>query len=225
MARGRWNYFKKAGSFGEAGVFAFYPNKQITTGEGGMIVTDSRKMYDLCRSLRNQGRLDGGGWLSHVRLGYNYRISDINCALGASQLERIDEILHKRRAVARQYTERLDGVAGIITPFQAPNVTIGWFVYVVQLSGDFNRKQRDLILQQLKNKGIESGVYFPPIHLQPFYRKMFGYKRGDFPVTEFVGDRTIALPFHNNLQEAEIDFVVDSLRSALREVKSKKSVR
>jgi len=188
-----------------------------------MILTDSRKLYDMCRSLRNQGRLDGAGWLSHVRLGYNYRISDINCALGVSQLQRLEEILRKRSDVAQKYNERLSAFDYIKAPYQGSHVRMGWFVYVVRLADDFNRKQRDLIIQKLKDRGIEAGNYFPPIHLQPFYRKMFGYKMGDFPVTEFVADRTIALPFHNNLQESEIDFVVETLRSVLKEVNRKRT--
>lgn len=221
----RWRYYKRAGSFGDAGVFAFYPNKQITTGEGGMILTDSRKIYDLCRSMRNQGRTDEGGWLAHVRLGYNYRISDINCALGISQLGRIEEILKKREAVAYKYTKRLRACNDLLVPYQAPHVKIGWFVYVVRLRRSFTRRQRDQIINLLKEKGIETGNYFPPIHLQPFYRAAFGYTRGDFPVTEQVADRTIALPFHNNLQDSEIDYVVENLLKAIDSVRDKKSLK
>ncbi|MCX8044388.1 MAG: DegT/DnrJ/EryC1/StrS family aminotransferase [Desulfobacterota bacterium] len=221
IAHPLWRFYKRTGSFGDAGVFAFYPNKQITTGEGGMILTDNRKIYDLCRSMRNQGRTDEGGWLGHVRLGYNYRISDINCALGISQLSRIDEILKKRETVALKYTDRLRGCNDLLVPYQAPHVKIGWFVYVVRLQRTFTRRQRDTIMTILKEKGIETGNYFPPIHLQPFYRTAFGYKRGNFPVTERVADRTIALPFHNNLQDHEIDYVVEHLLEAIAAVRDK----
>lgn len=214
-ARRRWKQYKRAGAFGEASVFAFYPNKQITTGEGGLIVTDDKKLSAMCRCLRNQGRADGAGWLSHERLGYNYRLSDINCALGLSQLQRVEEMLKHRDAVAQRYNQRLRSISCIQTPFCAPNVKLGWFVYVVQLGKEFRRKDRDGIIEKLKKKGIESSNYFAPIHLQPFYRKMFGYKPGDFPVTESVAERTLALPFFNNLKDEEIDFVVETLKDIL----------
>ena len=134
----------KAGSFGDASVFAFYPNKQITTGEGGLIVTDDRHIYDMCRSLRNQGRAsESEDWFGHHRLGYNYRISDINCALGLSQLHRFDEILKRRQTIADYYYERLKTLSFISPPFCAPNVKLGWFVYVVRLSNEYKQKDRD----------------------------------------------------------------------------------
>ncbi len=218
LHRKRWKKHRKAGSFGDASVFAFYPNKQITTGEGGLILTDNKKMYDLCRSMRNQGRGDGSGWLNHLRLGYNYRLSDISCALGIVQLQRIEKILKKRERVAKQYSRKLESINGILTPFCAPNVTMSWFVYVVRLEKEFSRRHRDEILKKLRKKGVSCSSYFSPIHLQPFYRKMFGFKRGDFPVTEFVADRTIALPFYNNLKNSDIGFVVESLKAAIEKV-------
>jgi perosamine synthetase len=211
--------WKKVGTFGECGVFAFYPNKQMTTGEGGMIVTDDEKIYKLCRSMRNQGRSDDGAWLQHERLGFNYRISDINCALGIAQLERIDEILAKRERVARAYNERLKEVEELILPHFEENKKISWFVYVVKLAGRFLQEDRDFVLRQLKEKGIGCSNYFSPIHLQPFYREMFGYKKGDFPVTERVSERTIALPFYNNLKEEEIDYVCDKLKEIIARIK------
>ncbi|MEI6126004.1 MAG: DegT/DnrJ/EryC1/StrS family aminotransferase [Pseudomonadota bacterium] len=216
--RKRWKKFKRAGSFGEASVFVFYTNKQITTGEGGLILTDDMRLYALCRSLRNQGRAEGAGWFSHERLGYNYRLSDINCALGVVQLQRIEEMLKHRAAVAQYYNRRLQSISCIKIPYCAPHVKLGWFVYVIQLGDEFRRKDRDGIIQKLKKRGIESSNYFAPIHLQPFYRKMFGYKPGDFPVTESVAERTLALPFFNNLKEPEIDFVVDNLKDILDKV-------
>jgi len=207
--------WKKVGTFGECGVFAFYPNKQMTTGEGGMIVTDDENIYKLCRSMRNQGRSDDGAWLQHERLGFNYRISDINCALGIAQLERIDEILAKRERVARAYNERLKEVEELILPHFEENKKISWFVYVVRLAGRFSQEDRDVVLRQLKEKGIGCSNYFLPIHLQPFYREMFGYKKGDFPVTERVSERTIALPFYNNLKEEKIDYVCETLKAII----------
>ena len=206
---------RKAGTLGDCGVFAFYPNKQMTTGEGGMIVTDNEAIAELCRSLRNQGRDDSGSWLAHARLGYNYRLSDINCALGIAQMERIDEMLTKRTRVAEMYNQRLKEVDGIKVPFIASGITMSWFVYVVLLDKRYTNDDRDRILLGLREKGIGCNNYFVPIHLQPFYRELFGYRRGDFPITESTAERTIALPFYNNLQENEIDYVVDNLKALL----------
>jgi len=211
--------WKKAGTFGRCGVFAFYPNKQITTGEGGMIVTDDENTARLCRSMRNQGRAENGGWLQHERLGYNYRISDINCALGIAQLERIDEILIKRENVARLYNKKLAEINELILPQFEKNKKVSWFVYVIRLSNEFSQEDRDLILSRLKEKGIGCSNYFSPIHLQHFYRKMFGYKKGDFSITERVSERTIALPFYNNLRDEQINFVSKSLKNIIDEVK------
>lgn len=208
-------HWKKVGTIGKAGVFAFYPNKQITTGEGGIIVTNDEKLASLFRSLRNQGRNENGRWLSHVRLGYNYRISDINCTLGLAQLERINEILKKRAETAKMYDERLKDVEGIRIPFVSPKVKMSWFVYVVQLDKSFSKEDRDRILKGLAEKGIGSNNYFPPIHLQPLYVKMLGYKKGILPITERVSERTIALPFYNNLKEEDVEFVCMSLKQEL----------
>lgn len=207
--------WRKCGTFGDAAVFAFYPNKQITTCEGGMIVTDDEGIYKLCRSMRNQGRSEDGAWLQHERLGYNYRISDINCALGIAQLQRISEILAKREKVAGLYNEKLKDVDELILPQFEINKKISWFVYVVRLIDKFSQEDRDLILKKLKEKGIGCSDYFSPIHLQPFYQKMFGYKKGDFPVTEKVSERTIALPFYNNLREEQIDYVYCNLKEII----------
>ena len=207
--------WKKVGTFGECGVFAFYPNKQITTAEGGMIVTDDNKIYTLCKSMRNQGRSDSGGWLQHERLGYNYRLSEMNCALGISQLERIDKILTKREEIAQQYKERLKEIEGVVIPQFEENKKISWFVYVVRLTDEFSRKDRDEVLAKLKEKGIGCSNYFSPIHLQPFYRKMFGYREGDFPVTERISERTIALPFYNKLREEQIDYICENLKNII----------
>jgi perosamine synthetase len=207
---------KRLGSLADGTIFGFYPNKQITTGEGGAILTDDEKVVELCRSLRNQGRSNGDGWLEHERLGYNYRLSDINCALGIVQLERIDELLEKRARVAQHYNERLQGIEEIEIPYTSSEVKRSWFVYVIKLRDGFNKEDRENILQKLKNKSIECSNYFSPIHLQPFYRKMFGYKRGNFPVTERIAERTIALPFYGNLAEKEVDYVCDNLRRLVK---------
>jgi len=208
--------WRKVGTFGDCGVFAFYPNKQITTGEGGMIVTDDENTLKLCRSMRNQGRSEDGAWLQHKRLGFNYRISDINCALGIAQLERINEILIKREEVAKLYNKKLKEIEGLITPQPEENKKISWFVYVVRLSDKYSLENRDLIINKLKEKGISCSNYFSPIHLQPFYKKMFRYKKGDFPITEKIAERTIALPFYNNLKEEQVDYVCENLKKIIQ---------
>ncbi len=206
---------RKAGTFGKTGVFAFYPNKQITTGEGGMIVTDDDRVADLCISLRNQGRSPNGGWLAHERLGYNFRLGDINCALGVVQLSRIDEIKARRRQVAEWYRELLAGEDRLILPQEAPGCEISWFVYVVRLAERFGIEQRDRILQEMTRQGIQVNNYFPPVHLQPFIAEQYGCRRGDFPLTESVSERTIALPFHNRLTQDEAAIVCGTLRAIL----------
>jgi perosamine synthetase len=205
---------KRAGSLGEAGVFAFYPNKQICTGEGGVLVTDNEELAGLAKSMRNQGRGESGEWLDHERLGYNYRMDELSAALGCSQMERIEEILEKRAKVAGMYGEKLAEVEEVEVPFVAPYVNkMSWFVYVIKLERGINRNK---VIKYLNEEGVQCKPYFTPIHLQPFYGKMFGYKEGDFPVTEDVTGRTIALPFFNNLKEEQIDYVVSKLKCGLQ---------
>lgn len=207
---------KKSGSFGDAGVFAFYPNKQITTAEGGMIVTNNEKIAKLCQSMRNQGRDEGDAWLSHSRLGYNYRMTELSAALGVVQMGRIEEMLRKRQKVAEIYNQKLGGIEAIKIPYVGSEVKMSWFIYVIRLNNKkFSRQDRDNIIEKLKEKGIGCRDYFPPIHLEPFYTGMFGYKKGDFPVTEKVSDSTIALPFYNNLAEEEIDYICQNLKKLI----------
>lgn len=208
---------RKVGGLGNSGCFAFYPNKQITTGEGGAIVTNDEEVARLCRSWRNQGRAEGGAWLQHERLGYNYRLSDINCALGLGQISRLDRILQRRKKVAAWYGQALEIVPEVITPL--PDPRISWFVYVVRLQDEFSRDDRDSILASLRAQGIGCSNYFAPIHLQEYFREMFGYRRGDFPVTEHVADRTIALPFFNQLSQPEIEIVASALRRAIAQLR------
>ncbi len=206
---------KPAGSLGDAGVFAFYPNKQITTGEGGMIVTNDADIARLCRSLRNQGRDGDGGWLAHPRLGYNYRISDINCALGIAQLCRIEEIIAVRARVQILYRERLADEPRVRLQEVHPDVEMSWFVFVVRLSDEYDQADRDRILTELAARGVGCSNYFAPVHLQPFYVERHGYRPGDFPVCEALAERTIALPFHHELTEKDVDRVCNELRSLL----------
>ena len=212
---------KRIGSFGQSGVFAFYPNKQITTGEGGVIVTDDERVARQCRSLRNQGRSEDSSWLEHEQLGFSYRLSEINCALGIPQLARIDEIVARRARVARLYNEALREMTEVVPPtLEEADCEISWFVYVIRLTAEFNRSDRDQILKELRAQGVECRNYFPPIHLQPAYRSQFGYRPGMFPVTEQWADRTIALPFFNRLSEDQIGYVTAALRSAIGAVRA-----
>ncbi len=206
---------KRAGSLGDAGVFGFSPNKQITTGEGGMVVTDDGDLARLCRSIRNQGRDEDAGWLTHRRLGYNYRLSDINCAIGIVQLGRMEEIMAARRRVAGWYRKRLAEDSRIRLQCVHPDVEMSWFVFVVRLSDNYEQCDRDRVLQGLTAHGIGCSNYFAPIHLQPFYAERFGYKRGCFPVCEALTERTIALPFHHELTEDDVDSVCHELRGLL----------
>jgi perosamine synthetase len=204
---------RKIGSLGVSGAFAFYPNKQITTGEGGAVVTSDENIARACRSWRNQGRGEGAAWLQHERLGYNYRLSDINCVLGLGQLSRLDRILQKRKEVAEAYRQALESVPAVITPVPDPGMS--WFVYVVRLRDEFTREQRDQVLDSLRAERIGCSNYFAPIHLQQYFREMFGFRRGQFPVTEHVADRTIALPFFNNLTDSQIEAVTSALDRAI----------
>ncbi len=205
---------KKCGTFGEAGVFAFYPNKQITTGEGGVLVTDNEELAIAARSLRSQGRGISGEWLDHDRLGYNYRMDELAAALGCSQMERIEEILNKRAKVAEVYNQKLAGMDEVQVPYISPDTSrMSWFVYVIRLAHGINREK---VMDYLNKQGVQCKPYFTPIHLQPFYVDMFGYKKGDFPITEDVSSRTIALPFFTNLQEEQMDYVVEKVKCGLQ---------
>jgi perosamine synthetase len=203
---------RRAGSFGRAGCFAFYPNKQMTTGEGGVIVTDDGEMAELCRSLRNQGRGAMGTWLEHERLGFNYRLDELSAALGVSQIARLDTFLAKRERVAAMYAERLEGLEWARTPVVLDGVGMSWFVYVVTLASEIDR---DAVIASLAADGIPSRAYFSPLHLQPYIRQRFGTEPGMLPVTEDIAQRTLALPFHNNVTEEQVEQVVASLRRAV----------
>ena len=204
---------RKCGSFGEAGVFAFYPNKQITTGEGGIIVTDNKGLARLTRSMRSQGRGESGEWLDHERLGYNFRMDELSSALGCSQMDRIEDILEKRSKVAEMYNQKLAEIEEVKIPYISPYTTkMSWFVYVIRLDKDINRGS---VIEYLNQEGVQCKPYFTPIHLQPFYKKMFGFQEGDFPITEDVSGRTIALPFFNNLKEEQIEYVVERLKKSI----------
>jgi perosamine synthetase len=208
---------RPVGGFGDIAVFAFYPNKQITTGEGGVIVTHSAELAAHMRSLRNQGRSSSDTWFQHTELGYNYRLSDIACTLGIGQMKRLPEILARREQIAHHYHRELASVTGLILPPQEiRNARISWFVYVVRLSEAFAPSDRDLILQDMEQAGIGCGRYFAPIHLQPAYADLL--QSASLPVTEFVAARTIALPFFNRIDESQIATVCGILKLALQRI-------
>ncbi len=211
---------RTVGSIGDAGVFAFYPNKQITTGEGGMIVTNDETVAAQARMLRNQGRDAASEWFEHVALGYNYRLSEINCALGIEQVKRLDSILNLRETIARIYQAQLQKNPHLILPeIEIPDGKISWFVYAVRLNENFSRTQRDSIVNEMNRHGIGCGRYFAPIHLQPFYVKTFGFKTGDFPLAEHAAERVVALPFFNRITDAQIDEVCATLTRLIENIR------
>jgi perosamine synthetase len=214
------------GGFGRLSVFGFYPNKQITTGEGGMILTDDDRLAELCRSMRNQGRSPDvveagqglGSWLNHERLGFNYRMSEVNAALGLAQMRRIDQLLEARQRVAAAYTRRLMGNTDLILPTVEPDTFMSWFVYVVRLSDRFTGDDRDFIIKGLRRHDVGASNYFPPIPLLPYFRNRYGHKPGDFPVSESVSHRTVALPFFTRLTDREVDLVCQTLELMMSRV-------
>jgi perosamine synthetase len=252
---------RPCGSFGRIGVFGFYPNKQITTGEGGMIVTDDKRLADLCRSLRSQGRplpstpgspaqstglavgMGGAGvsgpggapdpraeqgpgtgsWLTHERLGYNYRLSELHAALGIAQMKRLSAMVERRQHVAAMYMRRLMTSPDVILPTICADTAMSWFVFVVRLAHTYTRDERDRIIAGMRRHEVGAGDYFPSIHLQPFYRERFGYRPGDFAICESVSSRTIALPFYNSITEREVDLVCQTLEVMIQRENLKRS--
>lgn len=204
---------RRLGGFGSAGAFAFYPNKQITTGEGGMVVTSDARLARLCRSLANQGREEGCSWLHHGLLGHNYRLDEMSASLGLSQMARIDRIMERRERVAGLYTERLGRLPAVRPPRVLPHVRMSRFVYVVTLEEGCDR---DRTIQGMEAEGVPARGYFAPIHTQPYIRERLGNLEGALPVTERLARRTLALPFHNRLGEEDVEHVVEVLGRNLR---------
>jgi len=204
---------RKAGTNCDYGVFAFYPNKQITTGEGGVVVTNHEEGAKLMMALRNQGRAPGDTWLQHTYMGYNYRLDEMSAALGVIQMARLDELLQKRENVAGWYAERLAEIPGIEPPIIAPSTTrSSWFVYVIRFAREINR---DRIARALDQEGIPARPYFLPIHLQPYMVSRFEYKEGDFPVTEDLGKRGLAIPFSGVMTESQVEVVCNTLHKII----------
>ena len=183
---------KKVGTFGESAVFAFYPNKQMTTGEGGVIVTDSEKVTKLSRSYRNQGRGEVEEWLDHVRIGYNFRMDEMSAAVGTVQMKRLPWMIKERQRIAETYNKKLGKIDGVITQHTAPHNTNTWFVYTIRVDEGINR---DKAMEYLNKNGVASKPYFPSLHLQPIYKELLPYKEGDFPVSEAISKSILALPF------------------------------
>lgn len=207
---------RQAGTLGDYGMFAFYPNKQITTGEGGMVVTDDEESAIFMRALRNQGRAVGDTWLQHTHLGYNYRLDEMSAALGVTQMQHLNELLAKREKVAAWYQERLVEIPGVEVPFIETSTTrMSWFVYVIRLDSKINR---NMLAKRLDALGVPARPYFLPIHLQPYMVERFGWREGDFPVTEDLGRRGLAVPFSGVMIEEQVDYVCHSIRKVINSV-------
>jgi perosamine synthetase len=196
------------GSYGAASVFAFYPNKQVTTGEGGVVVTDDPVLAESFRSLRNQGRDSDGTWLRHIQLGFNYRIDELSAAIGVAQLERIAELRAGRDAVVAGYADALGEMDWLRLPSAKRNESVDWFVYVVRLDPSIDRQQ---LMGDLEGVGVPTRPYFSPLHLQPFYMDALGHRPGDFPVTERIAASTLALPFSPRMSAGDVRYVADAL--------------
>ncbi len=201
------------GSRGHSAALGFYPNKQIATGEGGMVLVPDKATKDRIDSERNQGRAPDMGWLDHERLGFNYRLSDVACAIGIAQMEKLDDMLERRAGVAGWYSELLGQIDGVTLPCPDEGQTRrSWFVYVVQLPDGVDR---DEVIGRLKENGVASKPYMPVIHLQPFYRERFGYAPGDFPIAESVAERSLALPFFPSMTRDQVERAVTALEGAI----------
>jgi len=204
---------KKVGSFGRAAVFSFYPNKPITMGEGGVGTTDDDLWAKKLRSLRNQSRDEMGTWLTHQRLGFNYRLDEMSAALGFSQLSRIEDVLMRRDKVAEIYAALLGDVPGVrVLAPSGSRWRRSWFVFLVRLDESI---AQDRMVEELKSRGVATRTYFTPIHLQHYFKERFGYRGGEFPVAERVAKTTLALPFHSRMAEADIEYVVGCVNAAV----------
>ncbi|MCU0308228.1 MAG: DegT/DnrJ/EryC1/StrS family aminotransferase [Thermoleophilia bacterium] len=202
---------RKLGTFGHPAVYGFYANKQMTTAEGGIVLTDDPELYRLLKSLTNQGRSDDGQWLVHSRLGFNYRLSDVHAAIGIAQVERLDDMMAGRARVAGWYQDRVRAIEGVSPMFEGPQRR-SWFVYAPRLDQDLDR---DAVIGRLEAAGVSAKPYLPCIHLQPFYRAEHGHRPGELPVTEAISASTVALPFFPEMTEAQVERVCEALGAAV----------
>jgi perosamine synthetase len=212
---------RPAGTFGDTAVFGFYPNKQMTTGEGGMLVTNNQEIAILCRSMRNQGRDESSTWLSHVRLGYNYRLSELHSALGLAQLQRLPELLHRRQLVAEAYAKTLSSIPHLILPAEFDGFKRSWFVYVVQLDLPNPKAARDRAIRKLRTNGVECQAYFPSIHKQPHIAAVRTTPAGALHNSETASDRSFAIPFFPSATSEQIEYVSTTLRRVVSEEAAK----
>ena len=203
---------KKLGTYGHPAVYGFYANKQLTTAEGGVILTDDDALYLLLKSLTNQGRSDDGAWLVHSRLGFNYRLSDVHAAIGIAQIERLDWMQDARARIAGRYQARMASVDGVTPMYEGPQRR-SWFVYAPRLDADL---ARDAIIGRLEAEGVSAKPYLPCIHLQPYYRTDHGHAPGELPVTEEISASTIALPFFCEMTDEQVDRVCDTMERAIQ---------
>ena len=203
---------KHVGSKADAAAFAFYPNKQITTGEGGVVVSNDKSVIDKVKQLRNQGRDLNSKWLIHSEIGYNFRMSEINAALGCTQMDKIEIFIEKKSRIKAMYDKAFSNCNLITTLDSPPHERTSWFVNVIQVNFEESKiDNRYELSKLLLERGSQSGMYFEPIHLQPIYKRMFGYKEGDFPITEKIAKSTIAIPFHLDLQEEDIEEIANEI--------------
>ena len=205
----------RAGGFSHAAAFGFYPNKQMTTGEGGMIVTDEPAIAEYCRAARNQGRDESAAWLRHALVGFNYRLSELHCALGVAQLERIDDLLAARASVAEYYTESLVDLPQVALPCEPADTVRSWFAYVIQLKGPAGPVLRDRLVAGLKERDIACQTYFPCVHLQPYFEKMRLLPKRPLPIAESASERCLALPFFPSMTEEQVAEVCTAVREIL----------
>ena len=211
---------RRVGGNADIAAFAFFPNKQITTGEGGMVVTSYDQLGNLCRVMRSHGRTGGGTEETYDLAGHNYKMPELSAALGVGQMIRIDEIMQKRRKVKGLYANRLEGMEGVKFQRVESFVSNNAYAFTVEIEEDI----RELVIMNLRESGIASKPHFPPIHLQEFYARPLGYKEGDFPVTERISKRVLALPFYGDLSESEIDYVASKLEKTIKDSTQRKSI-